>query len=161
MTTWNGSIDPEALVDGAGGGIRPGILMDKKGNFEIRVKGAGKWKLNFESPQENGLAIWISLDLKEGVNRWDAALPMGSATLSGLFGEPFLYYWQGPDGLTAGIPVSTYEGDQLVMNPVPAGPANLILMREARDFEPGGALPPVWVELDVPVGSNLPVALPK
>lgn len=161
MTTWNGSIDPESLEDGSEGGVRPGFLMDKAGNFEIRVKGAGMWKLEFKSPEENGLSVWTSLELTEGVNRWDAALPMGSATLSGSFGEPFLYYWQGPDGLTAGIPVSSYEGNQLEMNPVPAGPAKLILMRDARGFEPGGALPPAWVELDVPAGSNLPVTLPK
>ncbi|MFT5200610.1 MAG: hypothetical protein ACI87O_003293, partial [Planctomycetota bacterium] len=160
LTTWIGSLGPESLEDGSEGGIRSGFTMDAAGHFEVRVQGAGKWKLSFQRPGDSGLNLMVPLELEKGLNQWSASVPMGTVTLTGKLHDPCIYFWKGPNDLIATISLIGNEITPLDLRPVPAGPTKLLRLMDVRGLDPRGPLPPAWLEFQVPEGANQEVLLP-
>ncbi len=161
LATWRGSLSPESLEDGSQGGIRPGFTMDSAGNFELRVRGAGKWNLSFQGPGDMHLTLRASLVLVKGVNHWGASVPTGSLTLTGELHEACVYVWQGSDGLIGTVSLVGNEDTPITLSTIPAGPAKLMRLRDVPGLDPSGPLPPAWVELNVPEGANQTVSLTR
>ncbi|MCP5022827.1 MAG: sigma-70 family RNA polymerase sigma factor [bacterium] len=154
MSTWSGSSAPLQLENQARGGLRTNFTMDAEGRFELRAKGAGQWRLTFESPLQEGLRFQLTVDLKKGLNDWKAEVPTAQVTLTGTASEPYFYLWRGTENLFAVYPVSFDSKNECVLGHVPAGPAGLVLMSAFEGLDPQYDWPTAWMQLDLPAGSN-------
>jgi hypothetical protein len=138
-------------------------MLDPGGNFELSVGDPGLYKLCIKCSSAEGAWIFTDeVELQNETTAWREELVTGSLDIDGfapqLVDPPFVYYWEGRDGLAFMAMSRPDESGVSRLGHVPVGTARLVKMDLER-----GMTPRLWdalMEMEIRVGEVTRIGAP-